>query len=620
MQRQYHVAELVQARLRIGGLAQIVGGTSTGDDYFATWYTTGSIAAERSGMSGALGLCDGLDHLRAHMQGKSWGIRRLAAFFPPQRGKSTHVCEVFPAAVYGVLPTARGIATGYADEFMTRTPAAVKWIMNTPGYRTVYPHVNIGNSEETEDKVKDNEHRIEVLHQRGGSGPWVRSGGALTCRSVKGQVIGEPMDFGCMDDMYASWGQAQSIAENKVRRDFYSTVFKHRQQSRRTVMVLGFTPMTSTDLSQYVIDQWEKEGEPYLVLRYPSLQRHDTEKEIERVLRSLPQQQALAKFLKVPESEIKDYLIEHGLRPYDRRPLGMGLLPSHRPEVDQEFFEQKKRSADNKAQYAAMEDLNLEAATTSAFPASAWRWYDPTKKNVFHRLVITGDPNKRETTDGSFFVLGVWGLDPVPKVEVEVDGKKKLIDTAHPWYMHALDESRGRWGYSDGKTEVLKLIMKWPEARDLVLEYKANGETMASDIDFVKAVTRKGVRFWVYEPNGVLVRVKMQGLKIVHERMKNEELKKTGGSKEVRWGHMERPLAEGHYLLPLGSYARIDCSFIRDRDDLDLDPEERQGFVTEFAYASPDNCNDRPDSLAQLTAFATTLSQQSDWAVYRQFA
>lgn len=617
MQRTFHVAETVNARLKIGALAQIVGGTSTGDEYFATWYTTGSVAAERTGMSGALGLCDGLDHLRAHMLGKSWGIRRLAAFFPPQRGKSTHVTEFFPPAIFGVLPNARGIATGYADEFMTRTPSAVKWVMNSAGYRAVYPHVNIGNSEETDDKVKDNEHRIEVVQRLAGSGLWRKSGGALTCRSVRGQVIGEPMDFGAMDDMYGSWDQAQSIAENRVRRNFYSAVFKQRQQSRRTVMVLGFTPMTSTDLSAYILDQWEKEGEPYLVLRYPSLQRHDTEKEIERVLRSMPQQKALAKFLRVPETEIKDYLLEHGLRPYDRRPLGMGLLPSHRPEVDQEFFEQKKRSADNKAQYAAMEDLNLEAATTSAFPASAWRWYDPTKKNSFHRIVITGDPNKRETEDGSFFALGVWGLDPVPEAK---DDKGKKIEPAHPWYMHALDEARGRWNYSDGKAEVLKLIMRWPEARDLVLEFKANGEAMAGDADFVQSVTRKGVRFWVYEPNGTLVRVKMQGKRVVHERIKNEQLKEKGGSKAARWAHMERPLAEGHYLLPLGSYARIDCSFIRDRDNLDLDPEERQGFVTEFAYASPDNCNDRPDYLAQLTAFATTLSQQSDWSVYRQFA
>jgi hypothetical protein len=632
MQRAYHVAETALARTKIGALARIVGGTSSGDDYFATWYTTGSVAAERSGMSGAFGLCDALDHLRAHMQGKSWGIRRLAAFYPPQRGKSTHVTELFPAAIFGVLPTARGIATGYADDFMTRTPSAVKWVMNTPGYRATYPLVNIGDSEDVEGRqAKDNAHRIEVVQKRGGS--WVRSGGSLTCRSLKGQVIGEPMDYGAMDDMYANWEQAQSIAESRIRRNFYNGVFKQRQQSRRTVMVLGFTPWTSTDLAAYIIDQWEKEGEPYLVLRYPSLQRHDTEKEIERFMRSEPQQIAMSRFLRVPPEEIISrvevdeetghermnlgpYMQEHGLRPYDKRPVGMGLLPSHRPEVDQEFFEQKKRSADNKAQYAAQEDLNLEAATTGAFPADAWRWYDPAKKNVFRKVVISGDPNSRETIDGSFFALGVWGLDPVP--ELKVDGKK--VEPALGWYCHRIDEARGRWGYSDGKEKIIQLLEKWVECRDLVIEHKANGQSLATDIDFVKMVRSKGVTFWLYETNGVLVKVRIVAGKIVHERQENDQLKAKGGAKTTRWSHLERPQAEGFLLLPLAAYARITCDWVTDRNTLDLDPEERQGYITEFTYASPDNCNDRPDETAQLVAFATTLSQQSDWSSYRQFA
>lgn len=293
-------AQVLLARRQCGALAELVGETPDGETYAPTWFTTGSVAAERSGHRGALGMCDALDMLKAHMQGHSWGIRRAAVFTINQVGKSHHGSVVFPAAVFGSLPRARIVMTGFGDDFIRESAPYVQWFMNRPQYQECYPDVRLGGVGTVD--ASDNAHRVDVLRRErddAGGELWVKAGGYLVCRSFGGAVNGVPMDLGIMTDMYKNWQQALQPSEQKNRFDFYTGVFSRRQQTRRTCMLLAFTPFTAGDVAYRVLDQWEAEGEPYLVMILPTWGREDRRSEIERWKRSPAMRAGMERFCEV---------------------------------------------------------------------------------------------------------------------------------------------------------------------------------------------------------------------------------------------------------------------------------------------------------------------------------
>jgi hypothetical protein len=616
-------ADVVLARRQVGALARLVGRTDDGEAYAPTWFTTGSVVAERTGHRGALGVCDGLDLLVAHMQGKSWGIRRMAVFAPNQVGKSYHCEVVFPAAVFGRLDRARVVATGFGNDYLDRTAPGVKWLTSTPEYRAAYPDVRLGGVAVVD--AKDNAHRVDVLRRvslPGGAEGWDKTGGYLVCRSFGGAVNGIPMDLGIMGDFYKNWADALSPGGNRDRRDFYGGVFSRRQQSRRTAMLLAFTPYTSTDLAHHVLDTWEKEGEPYLVLRFPTWGREDRRAELERWARSPAMREGLRVFLAAcapggpgpaappagsPGAEPRGCSPE--LRPYDPRPAGAPLLPFK--DRDAEFYEQRRRGATPR-DLAALDELDPDSAAAETFGRDLWRWFDPRERPTHRKYAVACDPNKRETTDGAFASLGGWGLDPAPRV-AGADGKP--ADPAHPWHMHRLREARGRWPYSRLRQEILDMLDLFGEARDLVLEHSANGEALAGDDGFLRELERRRVTLWLAEAGGGFSRVKRAGRGWTRE--KTGDAAALAGGKEERWQRAFVPLREGHFLLPKMDHGRVTCGWVGDQPD-GADEAERQGWVTEWARAHPDGVVDRVDEGAMLCAWARSATTLSGWDRYRK--
>ena len=64
-------------------------------------------------------------------------------------------------------------------------------------------------------------------------------------------------------------------------------------------MLLAFTPFTAGDVCYRVMDQWEAEGEPYLVMVLPTLGREDRRAELERWKRSPAMRAGMARFCDV---------------------------------------------------------------------------------------------------------------------------------------------------------------------------------------------------------------------------------------------------------------------------------------------------------------------------------
>lgn len=571
--------ELLLARARLGELARFIGVTPTGERYFPTWFSTDTVARA-------------LDLQIAHLQGKSWGVRRVLVKQPTQTGKSFHTSELFPAALMARRPTSRIVIAGYGQEFMTRCLPNVKAIAQTTAFRTAYPRVTLGAIDGT--RAADNLQRLDALEER--LGKWHRTGGYILARSFGGAVNGNPMDAGIIEDPYKDWAQALSAAENRRRRDFFTGVFTHRQQSRRSTQTVAFTPWTPTDLGSFILEQWEKDGDPYLVLSFPMFQRPDSARERQRWEASPAMRAGLAKFLGVDAQALAAIVAEHGLRPYDKRADGYPLLPFK--ERDIEFYEQIRRSQPPR-DFAALCQMDPEGAAFERFPRSCWRFYEP-REHTLRRVVISVDPNGTKTEDGSFAAFGVYD---VHALQTDADGRlvssDSLLQTiqggrpALPFTIYRLDEYRARPRYGDLLGMTLSLLEKWPECRHLVIESKAAGLSLVGDYRLEEACARKGVEISTATPC---------------ER------------KEDRAARAEIPQRNGYCFVPSSSFGRISADWLHDHPET-KETGEGIGFLSEMAERHP--WDDRVDEFSQLVDVLLdprSPHRFADWGFLAAFA
>lgn len=519
--------------------------TPSGDPYFSSWFNDQ--------------VCEACDLLVAHARGRSYGIRRALVQQPTQTGKSLHTSVVFPSRVAGSWPEAKVVIAGYGTDFMTRTLPDVVAVSNTRIWRMCYPDISLGKPQGDQgDKAASNTSVVQIT-RRDQSGVYRKTGGFIIARSMRGAISGNPMDVGIIEDPYKNYDDALSPLIADSRRSFFTGVFSMRQQSRRSVSLVSFSPWTPNDLGFFIQDMWEKEGEPYVVLKYPMLQRTDSEREIERWNASPTMRAGLARYLGVNLSELEALVKERGLRPYDERPLGMGLLPFR--SRDQEFYEQRKRSTTPHL-HAALNQMDPDTDRAERFPREAWRYFDP----VGHRLdtlVVSLDTNAKATDDGSFSVFGVYDLHPVGTTHTgALDDPDPLLlsvdqgKPAHPWKTYRLDEVRTRTRYSELLTSAISVFDKWSEAKFLIIEDKAAGQSLLGDDRFIDALEERGVKIIPTMP---------------------------GQSMHTRSDRAEVAQRNGYCFLPSASHGRITCEWIHDVREGDAAlQDEGVGFLSEM--------------------------------------
>lgn len=587
-------SELILARRRLGALAKAIGVTPTGERYIPTWFSTKCV-------------CHALDLQIAHMRGKSWGVRRVLLMQPTQTGKSFHAEELFSSAIAGHLPRARIVTAGYGSDFMADMLPNVRALSQTEGWRATFPHVRLGRADKRS-RSADNTGRLDINEYR--QGKWERTGGFILARSVRGAISGKQMDAGILGDPYKDWKSALSIADNRDLRNFYTGVFAARQQSRRSTMTVAFTPWTPTDVGVFIREQWEKEGEPYLVLKFPMFQRPDSAKELERWRASPALRAGLARYLDVDEQALNQVVEEHGLRPYDLREDGYPLLPYK--DRDEEFYAQRARSMPAR-DFAAMAQLDPTASIFERFPRSAWRTFDPEFYTPDH-VVFSLDPNAKATDDGSFAALGVYGLTPV---KVTAEGKLDdpdplLLPVAYeerqkrlsvvrqdmpalPWKLHRLDEARDRPNYSELLNMIARTFEKWPEGSHLVLEEKAAGLTLMGDVNFTNLCRAHDVTVIPVSPSD---------------------------HKDDRTARAEPPVRNGYCFIPGKTSERnprVTTHWLHDDPDR-TENGEGIGWLKEMA----EHCqwDDRPDEFAQLVGVLNDPESRhlfDSWAHLAQF-
>jgi hypothetical protein len=160
------------------------------------------------------------------------------------------------------------------------------------------------------------------------------------------------------------------------------------------------------------------------------------------------------------------------------------------------------------------------------------------------------------------------------------------------------------------------MLTLWDEAKDLVVEHSAAGDSLAGDDAFLKELARRGVTLWLAQPSGGFAKVKREGQRWVPEKVGDPAV--LAGGKEQWWDRMEPVVRAGHVRLPSRDHGRVTCDWVRDRAE-GRDDAERQGFVTELARAHPDGVVDRADEVAIAVAwFATCAPSLSSWGYARK--
>lgn len=548
--------ELFLARRRLSQLA-----AKCMSDYVRTWFASDI-------------LCDALEMLIRGARGFSDGVRRVVCEMPTQRGKTFHAVSLLSAAIVGQWPKAHVMCCGYGDDFITNASSQMRLLADSEAYGLVYPDVRLGDSKIDNDEIEgssgqNTSHHVDVLKCYGKI--WRRSGGFARFRSFRGQNNGYPYDVGILEDPYKDWQDALSPRYNQKLRDFYGGVFRLRQH-RAACEVLAFTPWTDSDIREHIIERWEKEGDPYIHLRFPLKQRKDTEDELEKFKRRKAARAGLAKFLRVTEDELAILVAERGLRPYDPRPLGVMLDLERGTQEECDKLENGSTLRD----WLALCQMAPDATHVDRFPRSWWNVYDSAehKPSTMTRTVISLDPNGQDGGK-SYACAGIWGLKPCPRP-----------DRKFPWDCYRQGEYRRKPSFSRLCDDIIELCNKWPEVTDLIIEKKAHGISMLESNEFL---------------------ARLPGQVSVHPE------DPSGASKSTRADKAELPIRHGHALLPNGEGDddRVETTWMHDTDGVNEDADARMGYLTEMACFGRAGVDDRVDETSQMFKH---VEDWGDWA------
>ncbi len=156
------------------------------------------------------------------------------------------------------------------------------------------------------------------------------------------------------------------------------------------------------------------------------------------------------------------------------RKKGEALHPDRYPVS---YYETEIKPMIGAYEWAALYDQSPRAPDGNIFKHQWFNYYYPaTLPQKFSKIIASWDMSFKDT-DGSDFVVGqIWGRA----------GANIFL----------LDQVRGRWDFTESVKEVIRLKSKWPKARQIYIEDKANGpaiiSTLKSRIQGIVPVTPEG--------------------------------------------------------------------------------------------------------------------------------
>lgn len=186
-----------------------------------------------------------LTHLLATPQGK------VMIWTPSQVGKSTRVSVHFPFWWLTRRPRDRILNASAEERLARRNGAAVRALVEEfgPAYG------------------------LNLVADEGSKSDWaIRAGGSLRSRGLGGNLTGQPMDLGIIDDPITSRAQAESLNRRDSVWDWYSSVWSQRKSpTYREVIVM--TRWHEDDLAGRLLarDGRVEEGGKWVVIHLPAI-------------------------------------------------------------------------------------------------------------------------------------------------------------------------------------------------------------------------------------------------------------------------------------------------------------------------------------------------------------
>ena len=113
--------------------------------------------------------------------------------------------------------------------------------------------------------------------------------------------------------------------------------------------------------------------------------------------------------------------------------------------------------------HRAMHQQDPADVEGTIFKRDWWRWYDARPEPLsIHQWTMSVDCAFKERHDSSFVVIQCWAR----------------VGPDH----YLMDQARGRWDYIRTKSEIARMALKWPRTTTHLVEDKANGPAILSDL------------------------------------------------------------------------------------------------------------------------------------------
>ena len=165
-------------------------------------------------------------------------ITKLAIFMPPQHGKSTTSSIITPAKILGMMPNSKIVVASYSDKLASKFNRSCQDIIDSPEFKTIFPGVILpSKGVESTNELRNNTYFETVKHK-----------GFFKAVSINGQLTGEPIDFGIIDDPIKGRQQANSKNYRDLLWSWYQEVFKKRLHNESRQLML-FTRWHEDDLA-----------------------------------------------------------------------------------------------------------------------------------------------------------------------------------------------------------------------------------------------------------------------------------------------------------------------------------------------------------------------------------
>lgn len=403
-------------------------------------------------------VCSALEWFHAEVIAKR--SPRLMLFAPPRHGKSEIVSRRFPAWALGKSPWLQFIGASYGDDLASRMNRDVQNVIDSPEYKPIFPNTCLNGSNVRTVAYGQALRNSDIFETVGEDGR--RAGGVYRSAGVGGGITGMGAHVLIIDDPVKDSEQANSeVYQEKVWDWFSSTAYTRLMPGGGVLIIL--TRWHENDLAGKILARMKTgEGENYRVLSFPAVAEKDEISDVDaRVLRRKgealhPERYDLEALARIRKSTLERVWISL----YQQRPSA-----AEGNRFKREWW--RFWRPDGCVGFARPEGCCTKETSPSAVL--------PLERFKFDEVVMSVDSNFKDRKDADPAVVWVIG--------------RKGMDR------YLLDRFSGPVGFGKTMAAVTAMRARWPKARKVYIEAKANGdaiiETMGASMHGVIPVPKE---------------------------------------------------------------------------------------------------------------------------------